>query len=137
MSRPLQPVEEREPVAQQARGQEAPADELLAAQRRAARARRIVERLAAGLGALGGRVDEPAGLAVDDLGDDAAGAAGHRRARLPQRLGHGQAEALADRLLDVTLECTWKALTSTEPTLLRFERMKMSGSPAAYVTVWL
>ena len=34
-------------------------------------------------------------------------------------------------------ECTWNALTSTEPTLLRFERMKMSGSPSAYSTVLL
>ncbi len=28
-------------------------------------------------------------------------------------------------------ECTWNAFTSTEPTLLRFERMWMSGSSAA------
>ena len=34
-------------------------------------------------------------------------------------------------------ECTWKALTSTDPTLLRFERMKMSGSPSAASTVRL
>ena len=33
-------------------------------------------------------------------------------------------------------ECTWNAFTSTEPTLFRFERMKMSGSPSAYATVW-
>ena len=31
----------------------------------------------------------------------------------------------------VAAECTWNAFTSTEPTLFRFERMKMSGSPAA------
>jgi hypothetical protein len=34
-------------------------------------------------------------------------------------------------------ECTWKALTSTEPTLFRLERMKMSGSPFAAATVLL
>ena len=28
-------------------------------------------------------------------------------------------------------ECTWNAFTSTEPMLLRLERMKMSGSPSA------
>ena len=34
-------------------------------------------------------------------------------------------------------EWTWKALTSTEPMLFRFDRMKMSGSPAAWATVRL
>ena len=51
------------------------------------------------LGGLLGRVHQEAGLAVLDLERDAADVAGDRRAALPERLGDGQAEALADRLL--------------------------------------
>ncbi len=47
-----------------------------------------------------GRGDEEAALAVLDLQRDAADVAADRRPSLPQRLGHRQPEALADRLLD-------------------------------------
>src|ERR1700709_813167 len=57
------------------------------------------EDLEAARGALLGGVDQEAGLAVCDLQWDAANVAADRRPPLPQRLGHGQAEALADRLL--------------------------------------
>ena len=38
-------------------------------------------------------------IAVEDLQGDAADVPGHRRARLPQRLGHGQPEPLSQALL--------------------------------------
>ena len=50
-------------------------------------------------GALLDRVDEVAVLAVADLEHDAAGAAADHRPALPQPLAHGEAEALAQRLL--------------------------------------
>ena len=95
-----------------------PAHVLLAAQRARRAGRRVAEDLDARLGALLGRVDEPAGLAVGDLGDDPADAAGDRRPRLPERLGHRQAEALrGSTSAATTSECTWNAFTSTAPTL--------------------
>ena len=52
------------------------------------------------LGALLGRGDEEAGLAVLHLERDAADVAADERAALPERLRHRQAEALARGLLD-------------------------------------
>src|SRR5437764_1482496 len=97
---PREQVEEHEPVAQKARHQEVPPHELLPAQRPLARRERIAKDLEARLRALLGRIDEPAGLTVLDLGDDAAHATRDRRPRLPERLRTGEPEALADRLLD-------------------------------------
>ena len=98
-SRPDEPVEEHEPVAEQARRQEVRAHVLLATQSPNAGQFRVVQRLEARLGALLGRIHEPARLAVDDLHDDAADASGHRRPPLPERFADGEAEALAGRFL--------------------------------------
>src|SRR5439155_23413106 len=94
-----QPVEENEPVTEEPRRQEVAADVLLAAQSTLPRLLWIPQDLDARFGALARRVDEPAGLAVLDLGDDPAHTSCDRRPRLPQRLGHRQPESLADRLL--------------------------------------
>ena len=59
----------------------------------------VLEKGEGALGALLGRVDQEARIAVDDLQRDAANVPRHRGARLPQRLGHGQPEALLDGLL--------------------------------------
>jgi hypothetical protein len=71
---------------------------------------------------LGEAVDEPAGLAVLDLRDDPADAARHDRPCLPECLVTS-GRSPPGRLLNHGRECTWKALTSTEPMLFRFERM--------------
>src|SRR5213592_4399018 len=91
--------EQLHPVAQQARREELAAGMFLAGAAEALAQLRVGEDLEAALGALLGRVDEEAALAVLDLQGDAADVAGDRRAALPERLGHGQAKALADRLL--------------------------------------
>ena len=52
------------------------------------------------VGAFLGRVDEEPGLAVLDLEGNASDVAADEGARLPQRLRHGETEALACGLLD-------------------------------------
>ena len=96
----VEPVEEREPVAQQARHEEALAHVLFPAAPASGGCGGVVEDLAAGVGALLDRIDEPAGLAVADLRGDAPDASGNGRPSLPEPLRHRQAEALANRLLD-------------------------------------
>src|SRR5438552_4072131 len=78
-----QAVEQHEPVAQEPRRQEVAPNVLLPAQRTLPSLRGIAQDLDAGLGTLGGRIDEPPRLAVLDLGDDAPDGAGDRRTRLP------------------------------------------------------
>ena len=60
----------------------------------------IGQQLDRALRALVDRVDEVAVLAVADLQHDAAGPPADDRPALPETLGHGEAEALAQRLLD-------------------------------------
>ena len=43
--------------------------------------------------------------------------------RLPERLGHRQAEALLIDFCSTASECTWNAFTSTAPTLFMLHRM--------------
>src|SRR6185436_6781309 len=90
-----EPVEEREPVAEQAWREEVGADVLLAARRSGARQLRVAQRLETRLGAFRRRIDKPAGLAVDDLDDDAADPPGDRRPPLPQRLADSETKTLA------------------------------------------
>ena len=94
-----QRVEQRQPVAQQARAEEMLAGVLLAAAAEALAQLGIGEHLGAAQRALLAGVDQEPGLAVLDLERNAADVAGDRRASLPECLGDGQAEALADRLL--------------------------------------
>src|SRR5919109_2345409 len=96
---PRQAVEERQPVPQEARREEVLADVLLAAPAAPPRLLRRLEDLTAGRRALLDRVDEPPGLTVLDLRRDPADTAGDGRPRLPESLRHGQAEPLANRLL--------------------------------------
>src|SRR2546422_1848414 len=95
-----QTIEEDEPVAEQPRRQEVPAHVLLAAQRTLPRRLRLSQDLDARGRARLRRVDEPAGLAVDDLHPNPADVAGDSRPSLPQPFAHGQPEAFANRLLD-------------------------------------
>src|SRR5688572_20514941 len=97
---PEHPVEQREPVAEQPRRQEVAANVLLARERDLPGSRRIREDLETRFGALRRGRDEPAGLTVRDLVDDAADVAGDGRARLPERLADRQPEPFPDRLLD-------------------------------------
>src|SRR5690349_14460422 len=91
--------EDPHPVEQQARAQEALARALLARPAQPAPERRVAEDLDAALGGLVGGGHQVAVLAVDDLQRNAADVPADRRPPLPERLGDGQAEALADRLL--------------------------------------
>ena len=104
---------------------------------RAPRRRRVVEDLTAGVGALLDRVHEPARLAVADLRDDPADAAADRRPAFQSASVTVSPKPSRIDFWITAAECTWNAFTSTEPMLFRFERMKMSGSPAAWATVWL
>src|SRR3954447_14973246 len=61
---------------------------------------RLAQDLERAIGALLGRADEVAGGAVLHLKRDAADVSADEGARLPERLGHGEAEALARGLLD-------------------------------------
>ena len=63
-------------------------------------AHRIGEQIDRASSARVDRIDEVAVEAVADLEHDAAGAAAHDGSALPERLAHGQAEALPNRLLD-------------------------------------
>src|SRR5215207_8881593 len=92
-------VDQLQPVAQQARRQEHAAGVLLALAAELLAELRGAEDVQAALGALVRRVDEEAADAVLDLQRNAADVAGDRRPPLPERLGDGQPEALADRLL--------------------------------------
>src|ERR1700716_1133078 len=60
----------------------------------------VAKDLQRSLGALLDARDQESGTAVLDLQGNAAHVAADERARLPDRLRYGQAEALADRLLD-------------------------------------
>jgi hypothetical protein len=96
---------------------------LLAPQRTDPCGFRVTQRLEARRRALLGGIDEAPGLAVRDLDDDAADATGDRgRAFQSASLTVSPKPSRMDFWM-TTRECTWNALTSTEPTLLRFERM--------------
>src|SRR6476661_1176807 len=75
-----------EPVAQQARREELATGVLLAGAAQPLAQLRVGEDLEAALGALRGRVDQEAALAVGDLQRDAPDVAADRRAALPERL---------------------------------------------------
>src|SRR5690349_3609305 len=94
----VEPVQQVEPVAQQARREELAAGVLLAFAAERLAQPRVLEDLEAAFRALLGGIDKEAGDAVFDLQRNAADVAADRRPPLPQRLGHGQPEALADRL---------------------------------------
>ncbi len=97
---------------------------LLAAQGVPSRLDRVGEDLEARGARTPRRVDEPAGLAVLDLRDDPADAPGDRRAA-PFQSASVTVRPKPSRIdfWITAAECTWKAFTSTEPTLFRFERM--------------
>src|SRR5213079_1961908 len=92
-------VEQLQPVAQQPRRQEHPPGVLLALAAELLAQLRVTEDLQAALGTLRRGVDEEAADAVFDLQRNPADVAGDRRPSLPERLGDGQPEPLADRLL--------------------------------------
>src|SRR5262245_5578875 len=106
---PGEPVEEGEPVAEQARRQEVRPHVLLAAQRAGTRGLGVAESLEARSRTLLRRVHQPSRLAVADLDDDAAHPPGDGGPRLPERLADREPEPLANRLLEhdarVHLEC--------------------------------
>src|SRR5439155_18742347 len=79
-------VEEHEPVAQEARREEATPHVLLPRECAGAGLGRVGEDLETGPTAVLRGVDEPAGLAVVNLGDDAADVPSDHRPALPQRL---------------------------------------------------
>src|SRR5262249_4981675 len=85
--RPEEPVEEREPVAQQARREEVPPHVLLAHESAGAGGERVGEDLETRSSALLRGVDQPAADTVLDLGHDPADTAGHGRPGLPERFG--------------------------------------------------
>src|SRR6185437_17026451 len=93
----VETVQQVEPVAQQPRREELAARVFLAFAAERLAEPGVVEDLEAALGALLGGVDEEAGDAVLDLQRDAADVAADRRPPLPERLGDGQPEPLADR----------------------------------------
>src|SRR5918998_4915041 len=90
---------EGEVVAELARHEEVLPDVLLALASYGAGAVRALEDLHARIGGFRDGVDEDA-AARGDLHRDAADPARHHRPRLPERLGHHEAEALADGFLD-------------------------------------
>src|SRR3954447_4989320 len=94
------PPEDAQPVAQQPRCEEVLADVLLAGAAEGLAELRLPEDAQRPLGALLRARDQVAGLPVLDLERDAADVAADERPRLPERLRHGQAEALSRRLLD-------------------------------------
>ena len=83
------------------------------------------------------RVDEVAVLAVADLQHDAAGAAADDRPALPEPLAHGEAEALAQRLLDHDVGDALERVDLHVPTCWMFESRWMSRSPARAASVSL
>src|SRR5258708_680971 len=91
--------EDLEPVAQQTRREELLARVFLAGAAEALAELGVGEDLEAALRTLGRGVDQVAADAILDLQGDSADVAGDRRAPLPERLGHRQPKALADRLL--------------------------------------
>src|SRR5829696_2897882 len=91
--------EDPHPVEQEAGREEPLPGSLLARAADAPPELGVLQDLGAAVGGLVRRVDEVAVLAVNDLQRDAADVPGHGRPALPERFGHGQAEALADRLL--------------------------------------
>src|SRR5215218_3613872 len=93
-------MEDLQVVAEIPGGQEVLADMLLAAASKSLPERGVVQNVQRALGAVLHRRDEVTRLAVLDLERDAADVAADERAPLPERLGHGQAEALARGLLD-------------------------------------
>src|SRR3954447_20679327 len=94
------PLEDAEPVAQQPRGEEVLAHVLLAGTAELLAEVRVLEDAERAVGAVLGVRHEVAGLAVLHLERDAAHVAADERPRLPERLGDGQAEALARGLLN-------------------------------------
>src|SRR5262249_29199671 len=96
---------------------------------------RVGEDLQAALGALLGGVDEEATLAVDDLQGDAADVAGDRRPPLPERLGVGEAEALADRLLQADVGLRLEGVDLDRADVVEVVEDLMSSSPSAYSKV--
>src|SRR5829696_1069632 len=95
----VEPVEEREPVAQKPRRQEMLTHVLLAPNPTVPCLCGVAEDLQArGVAILDG-LHEPAGLAVLNLARNPAGTPRNRRPALPQAFRHRQAETLPDRLL--------------------------------------
>src|SRR3954454_6524989 len=95
-----QAPEDPEPVAQEPGGQEVLADVLLAGAAELLAELGLLQDAQRAVGAGVGVRHEEAGPAVLHLERDATDVAADERARLPQRLGHGEAEALARGLLD-------------------------------------
>src|SRR3954454_16136310 len=96
----LELPEDAEPVAQQARREEVLAHVLLAGAAELLAELGLLEDAQGAVGALVGRPHEEAGAPVLHLERDAAHVAADERPSLPERLGHGEAEALARGLLD-------------------------------------
>src|SRR4051812_2658740 len=96
----LKALEDPQPVAQQPRCQEVLADVFLAGAPELLAEVGLAQDPQCAVGALLGRRHEVAGRPVLHLQRDAADVAADERARLPERLRDGQAEALTSRLLD-------------------------------------
>src|SRR5262249_2340259 len=95
----LELPEQLEPVAQEPRRQEHLARVLLAGPPQAFRQLGVAQNAEGPLRGLLGRGDQESRLSVLDLKRDAANVPGDHGAHLPHRLGDGQAEPLAQRLL--------------------------------------
>src|SRR5690606_32133845 len=91
--------EDLQPIAEQARAEEVLARVLLARLAEPLGELGIAQEIERALRRLLDRGDQKARLAVDDLQRDAAHVAADRRPALPERLGDGEPEALANRLL--------------------------------------
>ena len=133
-----QPVEEHQPVAQEARRQEVPAHVLLALAARASRLARVAQDLDARLRALA-RPSRRASRSRRRRSGRRSRRRAPRRPASPSRAPRSPSgrSPPSSTSAGPRRECTWKAFTSTPPTLFMLLRMYMSGSPSACSTVRL